>query len=98
MIRSTERLLQNRVEALQLRRDELLSKLAVLESQLATERNRYEVELKLRRREALLGARPQPDGRELSRLRRLRREVFGQGYMVGLGISLLLGLLAVAAR
>jgi predicted nucleic acid-binding protein len=98
VLRSSDQLIKNRIEVLEHRRSELQQKIVALEIQLGAANKRYDRQLQLHRREALLGDLPPPDERQRPKVRRDRAQTFRQGYVVGLLISLTIGLLSVAAR
>jgi hypothetical protein len=97
MLHSDEQLLENRIQALQHRRDELSQKVTALKIRAAAEADRYQRNVTAIRKQAFFFPRL-PSPQQLSKVDRFRREAFRQAYVVGFVFSLLVGLLAIAAR
>lgn len=85
----------NRAEALEKRRADLQREIAESERKMAALTAAYEERLALKRSEGTFGFTHAPTEKELAANARRGREAFRQAFAVGLGFSLLLGLLAM---
>jgi hypothetical protein len=91
-------ILRNKAEVLGRRKTELLEKIAERERMLADLSEQYDRRLASTRIDSAIGASSPLPAKALEKRGRLRREAFRQAFIVGLGFSLFLGLVAVFSR